>query len=480
MKKSLKSVLSVLLCGGLLAACTSNPSSPGDSGTAAKDSTAKTATPAAPKLAKPTEADFAKGPIKVRYWSVFSGVLAEAVDGVIADFNASQKNYIIEREFQGNATEIMAKLQASSKNDLPGMFTGAVENVGYFVNSGYTKSIQDFIDADPGGIDLTKTYPHLVSSYSDGKSRMVGYPIGNSFAGIFYNAKILKDAGIDPAKIKSYPDMYEAAKKIVNGGFAKYGVGFHKHGYYLNAALAVEGVPSFDKNNGYDGIPTKAVYDTAPTKDSLRSMLGVFQKLYSEKLAVPYGANENDEVVPLFSKGELGMFHGVISFYTRILATGGDKLDIGMIPMPSASEKGKNTGVPAGGTGNFITDNGNNLTQWGAYEFMKFAARADQQANFATKTGYLPVGSGGAETAKYQAFVKEKFPRVQVALDAQKNGDKTTKTPFVPIANELLKANLTAVEQVANDPKYNIDKAIADAQAAITDAIQLWSLANKK
>jgi sn-glycerol 3-phosphate transport system substrate-binding protein len=173
------------------------------------------------------------------------------------------------------------------------------------------------------------------------------------------------------------------------------------------------------------------------------------------------------------------MFHGVISFHNRILLAGGDKLDIGMVPMPSASKNGRRTGVPPGGTGNFISNNDNKLTQWGTYEFIKFCANADKQAFFATQTGYLPVGSNAAETALYQSFVKEKFPRVQVCLDAQKNGDKDTKTPFVPISNELLKANLIAIEQVANDPNYDIDKAIADAQATITEAIEIWSLSNK-
>ena len=74
--------------------------------------------------------------------------------------------------------------------------------------------------------------------------------------------------------------------------------------------------------------------------------------------------------------------------------------------------------------------------------------------------------------------MKKVFPRAQYCLDAQMKGDKLTKTPYLPIANEVLKANLLSIERVANDPKYSIEKAIKEATGSINEALELYNMAN--
>ena len=100
------------------------------------------------------------------------------------------------------------------------------------------------------------------------------------------------------------------------------------------------------------------------------------------------------------------------------------------------------------------------------------------RAQWSIDTGYLPVTADGAATEAYQTYLKENFPRAQVCLDAQKNGDSATRTPYLPIANEVQSANKLAIEQVANDPNYSVDKAIEDATATVDEALELYNLAN--
>lgn len=418
------------------------------------------------------------GRTEVVWWSNFSGSLADTLAKMIEKYNSAQNKYFVKFEFQGSATDLMAKLQATGKAALPDMFSGAVEHTGFFAASSFCKPLQDFIDVDKW--DYSTTYPHLVTAYSDGDSRQIGYPLGNSFAGVFVNMDIFKKAGLDPYKeLKSLTDVYRVAKLLVDGKFVKYGVAFHNNGYYMNAALAVEGVDSVDAGNGYKGRATKSLYDVGATYKAMYSQLDAYQKIYAGGYGIPYGTDPNGEIVPKFAKGELGMFVGVISFYNRIYNAGGDKLDIGMVPMVGCSPNSRSTGLPAGGTGSFVANNGRPASQAGAYDFIKWLASADQAAFWAVSTGYLPVSSAAAATTVYQDFMKKTFPRAKYALDAQQKGDKLTKTPYLPIANEVLKANLLAIERVANDPKYSIDKAIKEATTSINEALELYNLANK-
>ncbi len=467
--KRIKSYLAVLLALVLLVGC----------GAPANTAGSPTVTPSATStgVASETPTNASKEPIEVIWWSNFSGTMAETLATMIQKYNYVQDKYVVKFEFQGGASDLMAKLQASSQKELPDMFSGAVEHTGFFAASEFTKPLQDFIDADKW--DYSTTYPHLKSAYSDGEGNQIGYPIGNSFAGVYVNMDIFKAAGIDPYKeIKSLQDVYEISKKLVDGGYCEYGVAFHPNGYYVNAALAVEGVDSVDAGNGYNGKATASLYDTSPTKDALYSMLDAYQKIYAGGYGVPYGTDCNAEVVPMFATGKLAMFVGVISFHNRILKAGGDKVDIGMLTMPGCSDNSRSTGVPAGGTGSFICNNGKTESQQGAYDFIKWMAEPENAAYWSTSTGYLPVSSDAAETDTYKAFVEKVFPRAAYCLDAQKNGDSNTKTPYLPIANEVLKANLLAVEQVCNDPKYSIDQAIKDANATIAEALELYNLAN--
>lgn len=417
------------------------------------------------------------GRTEVTWWSNFSGSMQQTLLKMIEKYNAEQKKFFVRFEFQGGASDLMAKLQATGQSALPDMFSGAVEHTGFFAASTFCKPLQDFIDQDKW--DYSTTYPHLVTAYSDGEGRQMGYPVGNSFAGIYVNMDIFKKAGIDPYKeLKSLQDVYRVAKIMVDKKYAKYGVAFHNNGYYVNAALAVEGVDSVNAGNGYKGRADTCLYDKGATYKAMYSMLDAYQKIYAGGYGIPYGTDCNGEVVPKFAKGELAMFVGVISFHNRILTSGGDKLDIGMVPMPGCSENSRSTGLPAGGTGSFIANNGKPASQAGAYDFIKWMAEPEQAAYWAVNTGYLPVSSKAAATETYQTFMNRVFPRAKYCLDAQMKGDKITKTPYLPIANELLKANLLAIERVANDPKYSIDKAIKEATASVNEALELYNLAN--
>ena len=147
--------------------------------------------------------------------------------------------------------------------------------------------------------------------------------------------------------------------------------------------------------------------------------------------------------------------------------------------MLSATEDGKRTGEPAGGTGTFIGNNGNADQMQGAYEFIKFASTGDQAAYFATQTGYLAPNQEAYQSDVYQDYVKNSFPAVSTIYESLAASDDSATNPYIPISNEMKAANSLAIETVAADPKADIQGVIKTAQESIQEAIDLYNQSNQ-
>ena len=72
------------------------------------------------------------------------------------------------------------------------------ENIKPEENAVSSNFIQDFIDEDTEGWpELESTWEAIRVAYQDNEGNQVGYPVGYSYPGIYYNADMLEEAGID-------------------------------------------------------------------------------------------------------------------------------------------------------------------------------------------------------------------------------------------------------------------------------------------
>lgn len=423
----------------------------------------------------------AAAPEEIVWWTYFGDSNIEYLQTVIDSFNSSQNEYHVTIEYQGKQDEMNAKIQSTAKEDLPALFSGAVENVAMYANADYCVPIQNYIDQDKEGWpELTDTWDAIRTAYCDNEGNQIGYPVGYSYPGIYYNADMLKEAGIDPADILSYTDLYEACQTLVEGEYTTYGIGFHPDGFYFNAALGREGIQAYNNNNGIGSEQiTECLYENdEKVHQAISNMLSVYQKLHAEKLCVPYGSDYQAEIIPQLASGDCAMMMGVVSMTTKVLDSVGGNFEVGIIPMISATDDGMRTGEPAGGTGTYIGNNGNEAQMQGAYEFIKYASTGDQAAFFATKTGYLAPNKEAFDSSVYQEYVSNVFPAVSSVYDSLEASDDSAVNPYIPISNEMKQANNLAIETVANDPEADIDEVIQIAQETIQEAIELYNASN--
>ena len=424
----------------------------------------------------------AEDPIEVVWWCSVAGSSADSLDLLIQEYNESQSKYNLVRVFQGSNNDIMTKLAVTNADSLPALFSGPVEQTGYFEKTSYTAIAQDFIDADPEGFDTSveTIYPQQLGGFSNGEGRLVGFPFGNSYAGLWYNYDLCVEAGIDPEKdLTNLEDIVEACRKVMATGRVEKAIGFQHHGTHLLNYMGVEGVDVFNNENGFAEYPTEILYNTT-AKESLTALLQSYQTIYAEGMAVELGT-ANADLAALMGTGKICFALLTISQYNKIMNVAAENnldLDIGIAAMPAASRNGRMTGVPAAGTGIFIAACSNEEAQQGAYDFIKFLYQPENQAIWATVTGYLPVGAAASRTETYQEYMANVFPRAQAALDAQASSDSDSNCANSPIATEVINANALMMERVATDASYDIGAAIDEAQETLQEALDLWHLAN--
>lgn len=414
--------------------------------------------------------------VEVNWWTHWSGSMADPLKQMMEEFNASQTKYKVNYVYQGTSLDVLAKLQSTKRPDLPAVFTGPVEYVGYYAGCDFVLPIQDFIDKDKW--DRAPLFPISQFAYSDRNNRLVGYPAGNSFPGMFVNIDMLKAAGIDAYKdLNTIQDVYDACKKIVDSGLAKHGIGFHNDAYWIAMTFSTQGISTFDKNDGYEANPTKCIYNEGKTKEAIYNFLSTIQKLYVDGYAIPYGTNINVELIPRFAAGEFPILQTTTGFFNKI-SLAKPNFEYALIPLFGCDDNRVYQGVPAGGCGWFICDNGNTAAQQGAYEFAKFMSTPERNAYWAMSTGYLPQTQAAVDTPAYQAYIRDVYPHAKYALQIQAQSNGSVRNPFIPIANEQKLANDIMLQAVSTNATGDINAAIDKATTSLTEAIQLFNISN--
>ncbi|MBE6970553.1 MAG: extracellular solute-binding protein [Ruminococcaceae bacterium] len=419
------------------------------------------------------------GPVEVLVWSAFQAPIDAELQAAADAFNASQDKYKVKIQFQGQFTEIFTKLTTTlNQKDLPELTVVSTELAGtYAMAEGLIRPLSHYCSADDEV--WAKLNGNLKYVWGNGDGDPIYYPYGNSLYGSFVNAEIFEAAGIDPyTALTSTKGLYEACKKLVDGGYCKYGIGVDSWGGFVWYALAAAGIQVMDNNNGRDGIPTKMLLDTPEVSAALYDYFYYFRKMQQEGLMVPYGSSWGDEVLPAFANGSCAVATGSIAAFIRVeTALAADPFAVAYVPCWSAVDLGSiPEGYSASGTGLGIVENGDEEAMEGAWEFIKFTSNPEFQESLCLASGYLPVTKEGYESAGYQDFVTNRFPAAAKAFELQQNAAIDAKhiNPLNPVNNACQDATQEAWSMIMTDLTCDINEVIATMQKDTQIALDLW------
>ncbi|WP_040227267.1 ABC transporter substrate-binding protein [Bhargavaea cecembensis] len=399
------------------------------------------------------------GKVEIEFWHAMSGAGQESLDGIVAGFNESQDDYVVNAEFQGSYEELLTKLRSiGGTKDAPAIMQVFEIGTKYMIDSGYIEPMQKFIDED--GYDLDQLEENILNYYRvDGE--LYSMPFNSSTPVMLYNKDAFKDAGLDPEKApETFSEVIDAAAKLKTGDM--YGFSMLTYGWFFEELVATQGGLYVNEENGRAGDATEAVFNGAEG-------LNVFNFLDTMNKAETFGnfGTNWDDIRAAFSSGKVAMYMDSSAGVAN--AINNSPFDVGVAYIPHADEVERN-GVIIGGASLWMSKGIADEEQTAAWEFMKYLTTPEVQAQWHLDTGYFAINPDAYE----EDIVKEKwdeYPQFQVTVDQLQDTKPSiaTQGALISVFPESRQQIVTALENLyqGGDPQQVLDEAAEGTNRAI-------------
>ncbi len=400
------------------------------------------------------------GKTQVLLWHVMSGDREEQLQVIVDGFNASQDEYEVVAESQGDYDEAAAKfLNMAGEDGSPAIMQIGDQHLQAMIDSQLVENISDMMDKY--GYD-NKLLPQVENFYTvDGT--MSAMPFNSSSGVIYYNVEALKKAGMDTPP-DTFEGLVEAAPEIAkaNEGMKEFSI--TSWGYLLDQILTNSGYMIVNNDNGRTDRATEAVYG-----EGIQRFYQFISDLDAAGGFVNYGESD-DDINAGFNNGDISMFITTSAWATSIIKSA--PFEVGIACLPHFADK-EAQGVYASGGAFVMAKDLDETVQKGAFEFLKYATSAEVQATWAANTGYFPVNQDSYDTDTMKKLYEDN-PQMKIASDQLRNAkvNEVTAGPLVTTLVQIRNDMMAGAETVFNggDPKEAADMAVESTNQALEAA----------
>lgn len=414
----------------------------------------------------------ASGKTEVILWHTWGTKNAGHVQKMADEFNVSQDLYEVTLINQGSAGMIRQKMAALTPKEYPAIFCGTPTATSYYDSVNYVKPLQDFLDADEDNWE-DEIYSTIRYAYSNLDGKMIGSPFGVSSAGYFVNVDMLKAAGYKLEDVTSFEKMVMISIDVYKKGIAKYGISYSSTGVELLNTMTLQGIDMVDQNNGYDGEVTKSLLMEGATGDAIQKHMKLVASSYEAGAAMAYAS---DSATQSFYNGSIA-FCGATNSWTHYIIDNKAEFEWAFIPDRGLDDNAQYKDYAlTEGTGFYITNSGNEAAMQGAYEFIKFVARPENQASWCSKLGYIPYTKEAATQQEYVDWVNANCPSLLDLAEKIENAPKELRGPYTKVPDELLEVNTFLYSYVSTNPGGDLATYIEEANIMLNEAIEIQSL----
>lgn len=401
-------------------------------------------------------------PVKVVWWHSMSGDVGKAAQSLVDKFNAEHKEIVVQAEYQGKYDESLNKLKATLGSD-SGPSLIQVYEIGsrFMIDSKAITPVQQFIDAE--SYDTSSLEPNILNYYTF-DSKLYSMPFNTSNPILYYNKDAFKAAGLDPEKPPAtYQEVADAAKKLTKAG--QTGGSFALYGWFMEQLFANQGAELLDNGNGR----TKPATASLLASEAGVKTLDWWKQMIDDQTMLNLG-RKTDDTSKAFAAGQIAMTLDSTASLRSIVKSAEGKFEVGTGFLPKADSQVQG-GVIVGGASNWILNNRPEAEQQAAWEFIKFLAEPQSQAEWHINTGYFPI----TQKAYDEQNVKDnmtQYPQFQTAVDQlhQTTPSLATQGAVMGVFPEARQLTETAIEEVLNNKKTS-KQALDDAAKSITAKI---------
>jgi multiple sugar transport system substrate-binding protein len=319
--------------------------------------------------------------------------------------------------------------------------------------TGKLVKVQDYINKDKAF--NAKDIPAGLWGLCKYNGEIYGVPFDANNLAIYYNKKIFKDAGVDPAKIVTWADLRAAAKKLTKQG--QYGFQVPQgQGEWLvwtwMTGLWQAGGEFLGDNN------TKVKFNSKAGADAIQLWYDMVNVDKSSYFSEPGAGYKPDD----FIAGRVAMMiNGPWNFPVLEKAKKEAGLDYGAIFLP----KNKKNATNLGGENMYIFKS-NKTKEDAAWKFSKYIMSPDFQADWSMTAGYLPVSTSTLNNPAYKKFLADN-PFIKTYADQVKYGLGRPPIAEYDAISAIVGKSLEKVLYGKQSAKDALDEAAKEATAEL-------------
>ena len=422
-------------------------------------SASSTATAAASEGAAQGSMSDSSEKVQVEFWYSGGKTAVGVVQEIIDSFNASQDQYEVTAVTQADYDETYQKLQAAiAGNAAPDLVLLDASPTRQLYEKGLIQPIDDYNNADPefSASNYVSTFYEQGTS-SDGTQ--FALPAYGTTQVLYYNVQAFADAGVDPASIKTWQDLAEAAQKIKETG---------KYEYGWEPMWGVDNLIDAAFSNGAEVFSDDGKTVTI-NSDEWVEVWESFRKWIHD-----------DQIMGIHSGGQgWEYWYATIDDVLQNKAGGytgssGDQADLDFTIVQAMEQPAWDDDSESAPMAEALlmsaVKGGSEAEMQGAYEFMRYFTDVDAQIKWNETVGYVAVNKKILENSDYQSFLKEN-PQAAVPLSQADHGSIYPVDPTNGKVYDALKIAADKVEIDGTDAKEALDEAQKTAQEALDAAL---------
>ncbi|MBB6675103.1 ABC transporter substrate-binding protein [Cohnella nanjingensis] len=316
---------------------------------------------------------------KVTVWYLWGGKEGQVIEDVIKRFNDSQDKITVEGLSVPDEQKIKVAIAGGKGPDLTDSFAS---NVAQYAKEGIALPLEDLIARDK--YDMSDFVPAtLEQGKYDGK--LFALPLNINMNGMFYNKKLLADAGYtEPPKTSK--ELIEMATKLTktSGNGEIEVLGFPSYPGFPFQALTYGFGGTYVSQDG-----KKATFDQPGALEALQAIYDYNKQFGVNNIKQVQATGKwLDPTDPFMSGKQAFRFDG--PWLSTFMANNNIKLDYGLAPLPYLDGHADLAGSNEAQSSIFyIAKNSKNVD--GAWEFMKFMYSAPELAKVMGGMGNIPA-----------------------------------------------------------------------------------------
>ena len=403
-------------------------------------------------------------PITINWWHAMRSARGKVVEKMIGDFNASQSEYKVVGTNKGNYDETMnagvAAFRAKKQPHILQVFEVGTQTM---MLSGAVYPVFELMKDAGIKVDWSRYLQAVLSYYMNSDGNLMSMPFNSSTPIMYYNADMLKKAGIAPLS-KSDPitwdELGEITKKLVEAKIAPAGmVTAWQSWTQIENYSAIHNIAFASKANGYEGLDCELEINNPLVVNHITRL-----KSWADDNRFMYGGQKYQGPKSEFMAQNAAFYIDSISGIAKLKKGVKDfKWDAAPLPVEAGTKKLQNSII--GGASLWVLNGHSKKEYKGVAAFLKFLSNNDMQEYWHKETGYFPITIDAYDSLKSKGYYKTD-PLQEVGI-SQLNRAIPTKISrglrlgyFVQIRN-IINEELEQVWNGKKSPQEALDNAAA-------------------